>query len=754
MRTERAADDASYGKQNSSKYRVAESREGSAERAEVASRELQTPEGSVAGPGACTARTGRSPGHVSIRGQSDSDDENDGADLERQTGWGIPLDSAGPGLAGAGWAVTGRGRGGESLEGTTPRQQGLRSPTPPTSSYDLESPGYRDSGTAAEVLRMGTRPKISQILQAFPELKRYLRTPSPQRTAASVPSSPRGGAERQRARRSSVASTEGSVWEDVPTLHRFFSISYKKSTSSEQRFKQKPREPLPMVRDDDVIDEDHEMSITDEDIIRITASEGIPARRIFLPGKEVSKKFEDAQQALIPVQRVKEKEKVKEKETEKEKEKETEKETKPEEVKPPKQVGPEKEEAAEKAKTKETISEAGTARASAKPEFSPTDWTEIKKFALKGDTLSMDPKGIVMPVTYDAHDANPKWERLDREVVRDLMKAVRDNGLGSPYFKQLLKGTFNIYDLTPFDLQSLATMILSDSQFILWEAKWRKILNDYRIKYQGGANAGFTVAQLAGDPPLDSAACQASFLPRDVLTDIKDAARKAMVQIPPAGVTESLFTDVKQGPSEPFASFIDHLTQAVDRQVIDEGVKSHMIRCLAFANANPECKRVISAMPGQPTMAEILEACSKVGTPQHVAMILGDQVEKAVKEAFANFQQRQCYKCGKPGHFKKDCPQITNNADSSDHCSACGRRKRRPARNNASGGTQSGNSRRSADRQRATTQVMAMTQEQAPQGGQSSGNSILTPSAGQFVGSPAIQSYYHPGRNAIWQLPK
>ncbi|RMC05614.1 hypothetical protein DUI87_17699 [Hirundo rustica rustica] len=116
-----------------------------------------------------------------------------------------------------------------------------------------------------------------------------------------------------------------------------------------------------MVRDDDVIDEDHEMSITDEDIIRITASEGIPARRvkaleftrqassfllsedfmnkffrrftetafrydptssfsqIFLPGKEVSKKFEDAQQALIPVQRVKEK--VKEKETEKEKEK-------------------------------------------------------------------------------------------------------------------------------------------------------------------------------------------------------------------------------------------------------------------------------------------------------------------------------------------------------------------------------------------------------------------------------------------------
>ncbi|RMB92781.1 hypothetical protein DUI87_30831 [Hirundo rustica rustica] len=322
------------------------------------------------------------------------------------------------------------------------------------------------------------------------------------------------------------------------------------------------------MRDDDAVEGDQEKSITDEDIIRITALEGIPVRRakaleftrqassfllsedfmnqffrkftetasafhhdptssfsqIFLPRKDVSEKFEDAQQTLIPVQR----------EKEKEKEKETEKETKPDEVKPPKQVGPRKGEAAAKPQTKETISEAGTAQASAKPEFCPTDWTDIKKYALKGETLSMGSKGMAMPVTYDAQDSNPRWERLDREVVRDLMKAIRDNGLGSPYFKQLLKGTFNIYDLTPYDLRSLASMILSDSQLIIWEAKWRKILNDYRIKYRGGANAGFSVAQLAGDPPLDSPTHQARLFPRDVLTDIKNAARKAMVQIPPA----------------------------------------------------------------------------------------------------------------------------------------------------------------------------------------------------------------------------
>ncbi|RMC22073.1 hypothetical protein DUI87_02945 [Hirundo rustica rustica] len=183
----------------------------------------------------------------------------------------------------------------------------------------------------------------------------------------------------------------------------------------------------------------------------------------------------------------------------------------------------------------------------------------------------MGSRSMAMPVTYDAQDANPRWERLDHEVVKDLMKAVRDNRLGSPYFKQLLKGTFNTYDLTPFDLKSLASMILTDSQFIIWEAKWRKALNELRDKYQGGVTASLTIAQLAGDPPLNSPARQARLFPREVLTDIKNAARKAMVQIPPTGVTESSYTDIKQGPSESFTSFVDRLTQAVDRQVSDEG---------------------------------------------------------------------------------------------------------------------------------------------------------------------------------------
>ncbi|RMC19930.1 hypothetical protein DUI87_03497 [Hirundo rustica rustica] len=129
-------------------------------------------------------------------------------------------------------------------------------------------------------------------------------------------------------------------------------------------------------------------------------------------------------------------------------------------------------------------------------------------------------------------------------------------------------------------------MILTNSQFIIWEAKWRRALDELRNKYQGGTNASFTLAQLAGDPPLDNPARQARLFPREVLTDIKNAAQKAMVQIPPTGVTENIYTDIKQGPSESFTSFIDRRMQAVDRQISDDGVKPHLLRCLAFASAN------------------------------------------------------------------------------------------------------------------------------------------------------------------------
>ncbi|RMC21067.1 hypothetical protein DUI87_01924 [Hirundo rustica rustica] len=149
---------------------------------------------------------------------------------------------------------------------------------------------------------------------------------------------------------------------------------------------------------------------------------------------------------------------------------------------------------------------------------SATDWADIRKKALKEKDFDIaDTESVALPVRYGPQNANPRWERLDHEVIKDLMKAVKDNGLGSLYFKQLLKGTFNTYDLTKYDCRAIASMILTDSQLLIWEAKWRRALGQLRNRYQEGPHAAFTIPQLAGDPPNDRPEDQAEHLPGDVL---------------------------------------------------------------------------------------------------------------------------------------------------------------------------------------------------------------------------------------------
>lgn len=77
-------------------------------------------------------------------------------------------------------------------------------------------------------------------------------------------------------------------------------------------------------------------------------------------------------------------------------------------------------------------------------------------------------------------------------------------------------------------------MILSNTQNLVWNTRWRS-LADLRLRYQGGPNAKLTVAQLAGDPPDDNPTQQAARLPKQMQNDIKEAARRAILQIAPAG---------------------------------------------------------------------------------------------------------------------------------------------------------------------------------------------------------------------------
>lgn len=96
------------------------------------------------------------------------------------------------------------------------------------------------------------------------------------------------------------------------------------------------------------------------------------------------------------------------------------------------------------------------------------NWLEIRRKALKDrdfDIAKEEPAAV--PFTYGKQNANARREPMTYDEIKDLRKAIKDSGLGSPYFKQLLEGTFYNYDLVPYDCRYIASVILTESQYIL-----------------------------------------------------------------------------------------------------------------------------------------------------------------------------------------------------------------------------------------------------------------------------------------------
>ncbi|APJ01818.1 gag protein [Human immunodeficiency virus 2] len=123
--------------------------------------------------------------------------------------------------------------------------------------------------------------------------------------------------------------------------------------------------------------------------------------------------------------------------------------------------------------------------------------------------------------------------------------------------------------------------------------------------------------------------------------------------------------DIKQGPKEPFQSYVDRFYKGLRAEQLEQSVKNWMTQTLLVQNANPDCKLVLKGLGANPTLEEMLTACQGVGGPGQKARLMAEALKEALTPAptpFAAVQQKAgrrgmvtCWNCGKPGHTAKQC---------------------------------------------------------------------------------------------------
>lgn len=298
-------------------------------------------------------------------------------------------------------------------------------------------------------------------------------------------------------------------------------------------------------------------------------------------------------------------------------------------------------------------------------------WENIHRIAVKEGDGDLVSKFTVRTVQCGRRGVNPRWEPIACGEVKELWKASQEHGRESSYLRKLMLATFSAHVLTPRDIKYIMTTLLSPSEYALWEMTWKRLLNQLLKDYAGdqtrvATGAVLTIDHLAGEGAYMNQNDQAENLPQAVINDIKEAARKALLQVPDGSKPSLYFGDIKQGPSEPYMKFLDRLNLVLDQQFVLDRAREEVFKSLAVENANTKCKQILCSLPPEPepTIAQMIVACYRFATSECSAQLQEQALAQALSAIQADSKKQQnqgsskaCCKCGEEGHLARDCSQ-------------------------------------------------------------------------------------------------
>ncbi|KAJ7411997.1 hypothetical protein BTVI_47918 [Pitangus sulphuratus] len=257
------------------------------------------------------------------------------------------------------------------------------------------------------------------------------------------------------------------------------------------------------------------------------------------------------------------------------------------------------------------------------------------------------------------------------KVVQDLQFNVGKYGLNSPQVMRLIR-VINADLLAPYDITHLAQILLEPVQAQLFERKWAQMAaraeRENLTRADGDPLKAVGAQALMGQEPFSSPDLQATWHP-SVLQEAQKLGMAALLQVMEMSAPRQRYTAIKQEHGEPFLKFIERLAQSLEKQVEDDTLRQKLCLQLARDQANTDCRKIIDSLPGSPDITDMVEACSKIGSIDHsmsamAAILRSPQIchlchqETHIKPCCPQRKVkniRTCARCGRQGHFAKQC---------------------------------------------------------------------------------------------------
>ena len=255
--------------------------------------------------------------------------------------------------------------------------------------------------------------------------------------------------------------------------------------------------------------------------------------------------------------------------------------------------------------------------------------------------------------------------------IKELAESVRKYGTNANFTLVQLDRLAGMA-LTPADWQTVVKAALpSMGKYMEWRALWHEA-----AQAQARANAAALTPEQR-DWTFDLLTGQGAYSADQTnyhwgaYAQISSTAIRAWKALSRAGETTGQLTKVVQGPQESFSDFVARMTEAAERIFGDSEQAAPLVEQLIYEQATKECRAAIAPRKNK-GLQDWLRVCRELGGPLTNAG-LAAAILQSQNRSMGRNNQRTCFNCGKPGHFKKDCRAPDKQGGTLTLCSKCGK---------------------------------------------------------------------------------